>query len=88
VDYLGGGGIEFFGAPDRGGAVHRLGRVHLLGADGRSVPVGARSESFLPLLNGGELAALYCFVFLCIAAHGAGIWSIDAAWARSSAARH
>ncbi|MEK6371283.1 MAG: DoxX family protein [Acidobacteriota bacterium] len=30
-----------------------------------------------PLVNKGELAALYCFVFLYIAAHGAGIWSID-----------
>jgi putative oxidoreductase len=30
-----------------------------------------------PLVNQGELAALYCFVFLYIAAHGAGIWSID-----------
>ena len=33
----------------------------------------------LPLLNGGELAALYCFVFLFISAHGAGLWSVDAA---------
>jgi putative oxidoreductase len=32
----------------------------------------------LPLVNHGELAALYCFVFLCIAARGCGIWSIDA----------
>jgi len=32
----------------------------------------------LPLLNKGELAALYCFVFLYIAAHGSGIWSVDA----------
>jgi putative oxidoreductase len=32
---------------------------------------------FLPLQNQGELAVLYCFVFLFIAAHGAGIWSID-----------
>lgn len=31
----------------------------------------------LPLLNGGELAALYCFVFLYISANGAGIWSAD-----------
>jgi len=31
----------------------------------------------LPLLNGGELAALYCFVFLFIAANGAGMWSVD-----------
>ena len=32
----------------------------------------------LPLLNKGELAVLYCFLFLYIAAHGSGIWSIDA----------
>jgi putative oxidoreductase len=30
-----------------------------------------------PLVNKGELAALYCFIFLYIAAHGAGIWSVD-----------
>lgn len=34
---------------------------------------------FLPILNGGELAALYCFVFLYMSTRGAGIWSIDAA---------
>jgi len=32
---------------------------------------------FSPLENKGELAVLYCFVFLFIAAHGAGIWSFD-----------
>jgi putative oxidoreductase len=32
-----------------------------------------------PLINGGELAALYCFVFLFISANGAGSWSLDAA---------
>lgn len=31
-----------------------------------------------PLLNQGELAALYAFVFLFIATRGGGIWSIDA----------
>ena len=31
----------------------------------------------LPLLNHGELAALYCFVFLFLAAQGHGIWSLD-----------
>ena len=36
-------------------------------------------QALLPLQNGGELAALYCFVFLYIAAHGSGIWSVDAA---------
>lgn len=34
-------------------------------------------KHLLPVLNGGELAALYCFVFLFIAANGAGIWSAD-----------
>ena len=33
----------------------------------------------LPIQNMGELAALYCFVFLYISAHGSGIWSVDAA---------
>ena len=31
-----------------------------------------------PLQNGGELAVVYCFAFLFIAARGAGIWSVDA----------
>jgi putative oxidoreductase len=35
------------------------------------------TNAFFPLVNEGELAALYCFVFLCISAKGAGIWSID-----------
>ena len=33
----------------------------------------------LPILNHGELAVLYCVVFLYIAANGSGIWSVDAA---------
>jgi len=33
--------------------------------------------AWIPLVNKGELAVLYCFVFLYIAAHGAGIWSVD-----------
>jgi putative oxidoreductase len=36
-------------------------------------------RGFYPILNAGELAALYCFVFLYIAAAGAGPWSLDAA---------
>lgn len=31
----------------------------------------------LPLLNGGELAFLYCFLFLFIATRGPGRFSID-----------
>lgn len=31
----------------------------------------------VPIQNGGELAVLYCFVFLYIASRGAGIWAVD-----------
>lgn len=31
-----------------------------------------------PLINEGEVAVLYCFLFLYVAARGAGIWSVDA----------
>jgi putative oxidoreductase len=36
-------------------------------------------ESPWPIVNKGELAALYCFLFLYVAARGSGIWSVDAA---------
>lgn len=37
------------------------------------------THALLPIQNMGELAALYCFVFLYISSHGSGIWSVDAA---------
>lgn len=33
---------------------------------------------FYPLVNNGELAVLYCFVFLYFAVAGGGAWSLDA----------
>ncbi len=36
-----------------------------------------QSRGLLPIQNGGELAALYAWVFLLIAARGAGPWSLD-----------
>jgi putative oxidoreductase len=36
-------------------------------------------RALLPIVNQGELAVVYCFAFLFIAARGAGIWSVDAA---------
>ena len=35
-------------------------------------------RGFFPLLNGGELAALYSFVFLYLSVAGPGPWSVDA----------
>jgi putative oxidoreductase len=34
-------------------------------------------HGFWPLLNRGELAVLYCFVFLYLSAAGGGPWSLD-----------
>jgi len=35
-------------------------------------------HALLPIQNQGELAVVYCFAFLFIAAHGPGRWSLDA----------
>lgn len=40
---------------------------------------GVAAPVFLPLLNGGTLAALYCFACLYLSTAGAGPWSVDAA---------
>ena len=37
------------------------------------------ANPLFPILNGGNLAVMYAFVFLYIACQGAGIWSIDSA---------
>jgi putative oxidoreductase len=39
-------------------------------------------EAFWPILNQGELAVLYCFVFLYIASRGSGRYAVDAAFRR------
>jgi putative oxidoreductase len=44
------------------------------------------TEQFFPLLNKGELAALYCWVFLFMVFYGAGLWSIDALLTRNRVA--
>jgi putative oxidoreductase len=40
---------------------------------------GSQGNVLLPLLNGGGLATLYCFVFLYFVFAGGGAWSVDAA---------
>lgn len=40
-------------------------------------------KAIWPIQNGGELAVLYCFIFLYIASVGSGILSIDALIAKS-----
>jgi putative oxidoreductase len=38
---------------------------------------GALDSGFFPIVNGGEAAVLYCFVFLMFCVKGAGVASID-----------
>jgi len=47
---------------------------------------GSQGYVLVPMLNRGELAVLYCFVFLFFAAAGAGAWSVDGARRRRTAA--
>ena len=44
------------------------------------------SGGFLPLLNRGETAVLYCFVFLYLWANGSGAWSLDSLIAKRKSA--
>jgi len=34
-------------------------------------------KSFFPLVNGGQLAILFCFVFFYLFVAGGGVWSVD-----------
>ena len=43
----------------------------------------ASSGGFWPIVNKGELAVVYCFVFLYIASRGSGALSVDAALRKS-----
>jgi putative oxidoreductase len=40
--------------------------------------IGHFPKGFHPLINGGTLAALYCFTCLYLSTAGAGPWSVDA----------
>ena len=40
--------------------------------------IGHAPQGFFPLVNRGEAAVLFCFVFLILAFAGGGPWSVDA----------
>lgn len=44
----------------------------------------ASAAPLLPLINDGELAALYCFVFLYLASAGGGAWALDNAFKKAA----
>jgi putative oxidoreductase len=41
--------------------------------------LGHGTRALFPIANHGELAVLFCFVFLFVASQGPGIWSADGA---------
>jgi putative oxidoreductase len=43
----------------------------------------SKGYAWAPLMNQGDAAVLYCFIFLVFAAAGAGAWSVDAARQRA-----
>jgi len=42
--------------------------------------ISHQPRNLFPILNGGDAAILYCFIFLYFAFAGAGPWSLDALW--------
>lgn len=46
--------------------------------------LGHASKDFWPLLNRGELAVLYCFVFLFFAATGGGPFTLERLWQKKA----
>jgi putative oxidoreductase len=53
-------------------------------AAGKALPhPPAPVEQFFPIINKGELAVMYCWIFLFMIFYGAGLWSIDALIARN-----
>jgi putative oxidoreductase len=72
------GGLEFVGgALLMAGFQTRLVAFLCSGLMAAAYFVAHQANGILPIQNHGELAALYCFVFLFISAHGSGIWSVD-----------
>jgi putative oxidoreductase len=62
------------------GLYTRLAALLLSGEMAVAYFVAHAPRSFYPIVNGGESAILFCFVFLYIAFAGGGAWSVDRAW--------
>lgn len=60
------------------GLYARLSAFLLSGLTAAAYFIAHAPQGFFPLLNGGELAALYSFAFLYLAAAGPGPWAVDA----------
>jgi putative oxidoreductase len=93
-----GGTVELFSLMGLAGALEVFGGLaFLLGAFTRPVAFVLAGEmafayfmshaprAFFPVLNGGDAAILFCFVFLYFSVAGSGAWSVDSARAGDDA---
>jgi len=72
------GPIEFFGGLlVMTGLLTRLAAFICCGEMAYAYWIFHGTHAVLPLLNGGEMAIIYCFVFLFILVRGSGVFSID-----------
>jgi putative oxidoreductase len=60
------------------GLFTRLAAFILAGEMAFAYFMGHAPRGFYPILNGGDLAIMLCFVFLYLSTAGAGPWSVDA----------
>jgi putative oxidoreductase len=75
-----GGGIELVaGALVMIGLFTRIAAFIASGEMAAAYWMAHGTRALLPIQNQGELAVIYCFAFLFIAAHGPGLWSLDQA---------
>jgi len=79
------GVLEFFGGLCiLLGAWTRLVAFLLSGMMATAYFMGHASQGFWPLVNSGELAVLYCFVFLFLAAEGGGPFAVERLWQKKA----
>lgn len=72
------GALEIvFGALVVVGAFTRFSAFVLSGLMAFAYFIGHAPRAFMPIVNGGNLAILYCFVFFYIIFAGPGPWSVD-----------
>jgi putative oxidoreductase len=75
------GAIEFCGAALLGlGLFTRPAAFVMSGEMAFAYFISHAPRGFFPILNGGDGAILYCFIFLYFAFAGPGPWSLDAMW--------
>lgn len=82
------GAIEFVGGSLLAiGLFTRVSALIMSGEMAFAYFISHAPHSFFPILNRGDSAILYCFIFLYFAFAGGGPWSLDAVLARRRSRR-